>query len=172
MKQGLHFGGRFHKVERFIPVGQDTLCFTCCHSGHTTYGCPTPDRVRCAICAEAHLTEHHKCPISMCKTGTGKFCSKHGTYKCANCGGSYTARSPSCPDQRQAIAIARSGREEWREREKEEYNISEYSENSEMDIEEVTQEQTQEDLETERNVDPFESSQDDQEQTSSLNSCD
>ena len=42
----------------------------------------------------------------------------------------------------------------------------------EMDIEEVTQGQTQKDLETERNVDPFESSQDDQEQTSSLNSCD
>jgi predicted ATP-dependent serine protease len=48
----------------------------------------------------------------------GKYCSKHGSYKCTNCGGNHTARATKCPEHRQAVAIAKSDRQEWREREK------------------------------------------------------
>ncbi|POS86360.1 hypothetical protein EPUL_000572 [Erysiphe pulchra] len=64
IKQRLHFGGRYHKVESYRRVGPDMICPKCCHWGHTTYGCATPEKVRCAICAESHLTIDHKCPIS------------------------------------------------------------------------------------------------------------
>lgn len=118
IKQGLHFGGRYHKVESYRRVGPDTICPTCCHWGHTTYGCVTPERVRCAICAESHLTIDHKCPISGCRSSRGKYCRSHGSYKCANCGGKHSAESTNCPDFKQAVAIARTGREEWREKER------------------------------------------------------
>ena len=59
IRQGIHFGGKFHKVEKYLRVGPDTLCPTCCHWGHTIYGCPTPEKKRCAICAEPHVTTEH-----------------------------------------------------------------------------------------------------------------
>lgn len=79
MKQGLKFRGRYHKVEKFISDGPDTMCSTCCHWGHSTYICPTPSKARCAIYAEPHLTEYSKCPISTCKIGVGKYCSKNSS---------------------------------------------------------------------------------------------
>lgn len=119
IRQGIHFGGKFHKVEKYLRVGPDTLCPTCCHWGHTIYGCPTPEKKRCAICAESHVTTEHQCPITGCRTIKGEFSIQHGHCKCANCEGKHMAASSKCPVQKQAIAIARSGREEWRDRERE-----------------------------------------------------
>lgn len=136
LKQGLHFGGKYHKVERYRRVGPDTLCPTCCHWGHTTYECPTPDKVKCAICAGPHLTVEHVCPIEGCKSEKGKNCSKHGSYKCANCGGKHMANSISCPDYRQAINIARHSRDEWREQEKS-HELRQSCPETEADLESV-----------------------------------
>ena len=118
LKQGLHFGGKFHKAEPYTPVGPDTMCTVCCHWGHTAHGCPSPEKARCAICAESHLTAAHKCPIAGCKSPVGKYCKLHGSYKCANCGGSHNARATRCVDYRRAVAIVKSDRNEWREQEK------------------------------------------------------
>ncbi|POS88401.1 hypothetical protein EPUL_000062 [Erysiphe pulchra] len=96
--QVLHFSGRYHKVESYRRVvGPETICPECCHWGNTTYGCATLEIVRCAICAESHLTINHKCPISGYRS---------------------SRESASFPDYKQAIAIARIERDEWREKEK------------------------------------------------------
>lgn len=118
LKQGLHFGGKFHKAEPYIPVGPDTMCTVCCHWGHITHGCPNPEKVRCAICAEQHLTTSHKCPIAGCKSPVGKFCKLHGSYKCVNCGESHSALASKCVDHRRAVAISKTDRNIWREHEK------------------------------------------------------
>lgn len=31
LKQGIHFGGKCHKVEKYRRVRPDTICLTCCH---------------------------------------------------------------------------------------------------------------------------------------------
>lgn len=59
IKQGLHFGERFLKVEEYITIGPDTLYPTYCHWGHTIIECPTPEKARCGICAEPHTTVEH-----------------------------------------------------------------------------------------------------------------
>ncbi|POS87913.1 hypothetical protein EPUL_000244 [Erysiphe pulchra] len=160
MKQGLHFGGRFHKVEKFLKVGPDTLCPKCCHWGHTTYGCPTPEKVRCAICAENHLTIDHKCSIVGCQSGKGKYCAKHGHYKCVNCGGKHMANASTCAIHKQAITIARNGRDEWKEREKEYELRNSRPENEDEsdstcgeDTRETSQENPEIDLEVSKSLD-------------------
>lgn len=94
------------------------MCTACCHWGHITHGCPNPEKVGCAICAEQHLTTSHKCPIAGCKSPIEKFCKLHGSYKCANCGENYSARASKCVDHRRAVAISRTDRNTWREHEK------------------------------------------------------
>ncbi|POS82736.1 hypothetical protein EPUL_004709 [Erysiphe pulchra] len=107
------------EAEPYIPVGLDTLCTVCCHWGHTTHGCPNPENVRCAICAETYLTTAHKCPVVGYKSPVGRYCKLHGSHKCANCGESHNVRATRCVDHRRAvaIAIAKSDRREWREQE-------------------------------------------------------
>lgn len=112
LKQGIHFEGKYHKVEKYRRVGPDTLCSTCCHWGHTTYEYPTPEKLNCVIYAGVHMVVEHVCPILGCKRVKGKNCSKHGSYKCANCGGKHMADSTSCPDYKQAVNIARHNHSE------------------------------------------------------------
>lgn len=99
-------------------MGPDTICSVCCHWGHTTFGCPNPGKVRCAICAEPYLTSTHRCPIAGCKSTVGKYCTRYGCYKCTNCRGSHTARATKCPDYKRAVAVAKADRNEWREQER------------------------------------------------------
>ncbi|KAI0999673.1 hypothetical protein K3495_g8524 [Podosphaera aphanis] len=59
-----------------------------------------------------------KCPIAGCKSTVGKYCTRHGSYKCTNCGGGHTARETKCPDYRRAVAVAKADQNEWREQER------------------------------------------------------
>ncbi|KAI0996242.1 hypothetical protein K3495_g11937 [Podosphaera aphanis] len=59
-----------------------------------------------------------KCPIAGCKSTVGKYCTRHGSYKCTNCGGSHTAPATKFPDYRRAVAVAKADRNEWRDQER------------------------------------------------------
>ncbi|KAI6247431.1 hypothetical protein HI914_04054 [Erysiphe necator] len=117
LAKGVWFGGACHRVEPFRQIGPDSMCPTCCHWGHTTYNCPNPGNQRCELCAGAHLSKNHQCAIIGCNKGRGKSCI-HLTMKCANCDGKHMASSHSCRHYREATAIAKGNREEWKAREK------------------------------------------------------
>lgn len=118
LKQGIHFGDKFHRAGPYMPVGPDTIFTVCCYCGHMKFHCPDPDRMRCAICAEAYVTSAHKFPISGYKTTEGKYCKAYGSYKCAKYAGNRTARASKFSDHRRITAAARADRAEWREQER------------------------------------------------------
>ncbi|POS86789.1 hypothetical protein EPUL_002559 [Erysiphe pulchra] len=138
MAKGVWFGGVCHKVERYRQVGPNSMCPTCCRWGHTTYNCPNLEIQRCELCSGPHLTENHQCTITGCNNGRGKQCI-HMIAKCAICGGKHTASSHPCKHYREAAAIAKANREEWKAREK----LRETA----LQAEEIESEETDEDLE-------------------------
>ena len=69
-----------------------------------------PQRNRkCALCAEEHRTEHHKCPVEGCIATRGVACV-HVIAKCPNCRGPHGARSSQCPRKKEAQEAARGWR--------------------------------------------------------------
>ncbi|KHJ30392.1 hypothetical protein EV44_g3476 [Erysiphe necator] len=75
-----------------------------------------------------------RCSIVGSQSGKGKYCAKLGHCMCANCGGKYMANASTCAVHKQAIAIARNGRKEWKKREKE-YEIRSFRQENDNDSE-------------------------------------
>ena len=106
---GLFFGGYNHKVDRFWEIGLGKICPRCCEYGHIIYkACKAAPK--CYICAGAHDALEHKCPIIGCSARTGKPCV-HLPIKCIHCKGAHMATSVYCPKRKQAIEIAKKGKE-------------------------------------------------------------
>lgn len=142
LAKGVWFGGVCHKVELYRQIGPDSMCPTCCHWGHTTYNCPNSEIQRCELCSGPHLTQNHQCTINGCNKGRGKQCI-HITIKCANCGVKHTASSHSCKHYREAAAIAKGSREEWKAREKLRETALQAEENESGETDEDLEEQGQ-----------------------------
>ena len=104
----LFFGGYHHRVDRFWEIGIGEICPRYCEYRYTAYKAyKAPPR--CYIYGGAHDALEHQCPIIGCSARTGKLCV-HLPIKCIHCKGAHMATSAHCPKRKQAIEIAKKGK--------------------------------------------------------------
>ena len=101
IRNGLRVVGRLHRVEAYEEVRPDAMCGNSCGWEHIEKRCAHLRKPRCALCAEQHRTEHHKCPVEGCMATRGAACV-HVIAKCPNCKGPHGARSAQCPNKKEA----------------------------------------------------------------------
>ena len=109
IKNGLRIIGKIYQVEAYEEARPDAMCGTCCGWGHVEAQCAPAKKPKCALCAEEHRTEHHKCPVEGCIATRGVACV-HAIAKCPNCRGPHGARSSQCPRKKEAQEAARGWR--------------------------------------------------------------
>lgn len=81
--------------EKYWESEPSSVCMTCCGIAHEQIG-KYRDRVpKCAICADPHKIEDHRCGVTSCNKGVGKV-YVFVIVQCANCGGDHSANSNRC----------------------------------------------------------------------------
>ena len=104
---GLQLLGRPYEVEVFEKTRPDARCGACGGWGHIEARCGRD--ARCALCAEKHHTDKHKCPVEGCFVVKGQACA-HVVAKCPNCRDPRTAQPKLCPKTKEAREAGRGWR--------------------------------------------------------------